>query len=509
LTGKVYLIGAGPGDPGLLTLRGAELLGRADVVVYDRLANPVLLDRHTRPEAERIYVGKSSSRHTMRQEEINSLLVRKAMEGKMVVRLQGGDPFVFGRGGEEAATLASAGVPFEVVPGITSAIAAPAYAGIPVTHREHNTSFAVVTGHEDPTKPDSTIDWDKLATGVGTLIFLMGFENLELIVQRLMQAGRPSSTPVALIRWGTWPQQETLVGTLSDIVARADAAGFGPPAVTVVGSVVQLREQLRWWDSRPLFGKRILVTRSREQASDLSALLSEQGAQPVEFPVVEIVTPDSYDDLDGALARLNSYDWVVFTSANGVRVFLERLKVHGRDVRALGEVRLAAIGPATAEELRRCCLRVDLVPSEYVAEGVAAELIARGVEGKRVLLPRADIARDVLRLELEKAGATVDSVVSYRTIPARTGLSRLKAMLMDGEIDVVTFASSSTVRYLVAGLGEDALSLLSRAQVACIGPITAQTATSLGLRVDVVASEHTIPGLVAAITALFRRREPR
>ncbi len=499
MSGKLYLVGAGPGDPGLLTVKAAQLLGRADVVLYDRLANPKLLDRYVRPDAELIYAGKASHHHAMRQEEIIQLLVGRAREGKTVVRLHGGDPFVFGRGGEEAAALAAAGIPFEIVPGITSAIAAPAYAGIPVTHREHNTSFAVVTGHEDPSKGDSTIRWDKLSTGVGTLVFLMGMENLELIVQRLMQHGRPSSTPVALIRWGTWPQQETLVGTLSDIVARATAVGFRAPAVIVVGSVVNLRSSLRWWDNRPLFGKQVLVTRGREQASELSALLAEHGAEPVEVPVLQIVPPASYEELDRAIGQLDSYDWVLFTSANGVRAFLDRLAHLGRDVRALGRARLAAIGPATAHALRECRLQVDLVPEEYVAESLAAALIAAGVEGKRLLLPRAEIAREVLAEELEKAGATVDRVVSYRTVPSRHQISRVREGLREGEIDVVTFTSSSTVRFLVEGLGAEASTLLDSTLVACIGPITADTAREMGIRVDVVAAEHTIPGLVQAI----------
>lgn len=499
MRGKAYLVGSGPGDPGLLTVKAAHILGLADVLVYDRLANPAIIDRYVRPEAERIYAGKASSQHALRQGEINRLLVEKAKEGKNVVRLHGGDPFVFGRGGEEAADLAEAGIPFEIVPGITSAIAAPAYAGIPVTHRSHNTSFAVITGHEDPTKTESTIQWDRLATAAGTLVFLMGMENLEVIVQRLMQHGRPANTPVALIRWGTWPKQETLEGTLGDIAAKAAAMGFQPPVVIVVGGVVGLRSKLRWWDNRPLYGKRVLVTRSREQAGALSALLSEQGAESVEIPVIQIVPPDSYEDLDRAIARLGAYDWVVFTSTNGVKIFLERLFTLGYDVRALGEARLAAIGPATAQELRRCCLRVDVVPDKYVAESVAEALTTAGVNGKRILLPRAELARDVLTEELEKAGATVDSVVSYRTVPAHRDLSNLRYQLKEGEIDVATFASSSTVRFMVEGLGKEAPKLLASTRVACIGPITADTARELGIRVDIVAVEHTIPGLVQAL----------
>jgi uroporphyrinogen III methyltransferase/synthase len=496
---KVYLIGAGPGDPGLLTVKAARILGMADVLVYDRLANPAIIDRYARPDVERIYAGKASSQHTLKQGEINRLLVDKAREGKTVVRLHGGDPFIFGRGGEEAEELAAAGIPFEIVPGITSAIAAPAYAGVPVTHRSHNTSFAVVTGHEDPTKTKSTIQWEKLATAAGTLIFLMGMENLEVIVQRLMQYGRAADTPVALIRWGTWTRQETLVGTLGDIAAKAAASKFQPPVVIVVGSVVSLRSKLRWWDNRPLYGKRVLVTRSREQASALSALLAEQGAEPVEIPVLKIVPPDSFNDLDRALASLSDYDWVVFTSANGVRIFLERLDALGCDVRALGSARLAAIGPATAQELSRCHLKVDVMPDQYIAEKVAEAMISAGVDRMKVLLPRAEMARDVLGEELEKAGANVDRVVAYRAVPTHRDLSVLREQLRDGEIDIATFASSSTVRFLADGLGKDAPALLATTKVACIGPITANTARELGIRVDIVASEHTIPGLVQAL----------
>jgi uroporphyrinogen III methyltransferase / synthase len=503
LTGKVYLVGAGPGDLGLLTVRGAELLRRADVVVYDRLANPRLLDIYLRRDATRIYVGKASSQHTLAQDQINELLVREAKAGKTVIRLHGGDPFVFGRGGEEAIELAAASIPFEVVPGVTSAVAAPAYAGIPVTHRGHNSSFAVITGHEDPNKSTSSIPWDKLANGPGVLVFLMGLANLRLIVEEMVKHGRPPSTPVAIIRWATWPQQQTLVGSLGDIVERVKAADFHPPAVIVVGSVVRLRDELRWWDNRPLSGKRVLVTRSREQASVLSEQLREQGAEPIEAPVLEIVPPESFEALDFAIGRLESYDWVVFTSANGVRIFLDRMMALGRDARSFGSARLAAIGPATARELSERFLRVDLVPDEFVAESVAAGMIGLGMEGRRVLLPRADLAREILPEMLETAGAAVDSVVCYRTVLAREDLSRIASMLTKGDIDVVTLASSSTARNLVAGLGDDALQLLSNTLIACIGPITAATARELGLHVGVVAPEHTIPGLVEAIVRVM------
>ena len=500
MTGVVYLVGAGPGDAGLLTMRGAELLRRAEVVVYDRLVNPALLDLHVPTGAERLYVGKASSNHTMKQDEINALLVARGLAGKAVVRLHGGDPFVFGRGGEEAAALADAGIPFEVVPGVTSAVAAPAYAGIPVTHRGHNSSFAVITGHEATQKTEASVCWEKLATGAGTLVLLMGLGNLETIVQQLTRNGRPADTPVALIRWGSLPRQQTLVGTLGDIAEKAREAEFQPPAVIVVGSVVNLRKSLRWWDNRPLFGKRVLVTRSREQSSALSQLLREQGADPVESPVLRIVPPDSYEGIDSAVGRLSGYDWVAFTSANGVRIFLERIMALGLDARAFGGARLAAIGPATADELRRYGLQADLLPEEFVAESLAVAMLSTGVEGKRVLLPRAEEAREVLGDALLEAGALVDRVVCYRTVPALENAVRLRDELASGVIDAVTLASSSTARYLVEALGKEAVSLLDRPVIACIGPITAATARELGLRVDVEASEHTIPGLVQALS---------
>ncbi|HEX2924227.1 MAG TPA: uroporphyrinogen-III C-methyltransferase [Chloroflexota bacterium] len=499
MAGMVFLVGAGPGDQGLLTVRGADLLRRADVVVYDRLVNPVLLDLYVRDEAERVYVGKASDHHTMKQEEINALLLAKALEGKVVVRLHGGDPVVFGRGGEEAASLAEAGIPFEVVPGITSAVAAPAYAGIPVTHRGYTSSFSVLTGHERADGAESRVCWEKLATGAGTLVLLMGLANLQTIVDELLQHGRPLDTPVALIRWGSWPQQETITGMLCDIAEKARAVELQPPVVIVVGNVVDLRESLRWWDNRTLSGKRVLVTRTRHQASSLASLLRDQGADPVEVPVLKIVPPESFDEIDRCILRLGGYDWVAFTSGNGVGIFMSRVKALGLDARAFGKARLAAIGPATAEELARHGLRADLVPEEYVAERLAEAMLARGMAGRRVLLPRAGEAREVLSDILEECGAIVDRVVCYNTLPALEGADVLRRELASGRIDAVTLASSSTVEYLMEMLGADAIALLDRAVIACIGPITAATARKLGLRVDVEASEHTIPGLVKAL----------
>lgn len=502
--GIVYLVGAGPGGPELMTLKGAECLKAAEVVVYDYLADKKLLEMAP-PGAEIIYVGKKGGDHTMGQEDINRLLVEQGQKGRRVVRLKGGDPFIFGRGGEEALALREAGVTFEIVPGVSSAYAAPAFAGIPVTQRRLTTEVAFVTGHEDPTKPESMIKWDKLATGVGTLVFLMGMKNLPRIVEQLTAHGRAPETPVALIRWGGTPRQETLTGTLADIVKRAGEAGFKAPAITVVGEVVALREKLKWFEDRPLFGKRVVVTRSRGQASVLVEELARAGAAPLEFPTIKVVPPgDGYEALDSAIARLRSaspppYDWIVFTSANGVEHFFRRLDEAG-DVRDLKGVRLGAIGPATAAALAQRGLKADFVPGEYRAEAVVEGLLKLGAAGARVLIPRALEAREVLPEELKAAGAEVEVVPAYETVTDESGAGELNQMLKAGEIDIITFTSSSTVRNFASLL--DGLSLTDMPDtvtVACIGPVTAATARELGLRVDVVAGEYTIPGLVKAL----------
>jgi uroporphyrinogen III methyltransferase/synthase len=502
--GLVYLVGAGPGNPGLITVKGLACLQKADVIVYDRLVSPALL-RQAPQECEMIDVGKSPRRHTLPQEAINALLVEKALAGKAVVRLKGGDPFLFGRGGEEAEALAEAGVPFEVVPGVTSAIAAPAYAGIPVTHRDQTSSFAVVTGHEDPTKADSSLDWQKLATGVGTLVILMGVGNLPKIVAKLIEHGRDPRTPVAIVQEGTDTRQKTVTGTLADIVERAREADIKPPAVTVVGEVVALREKLRWFDTKPLFGKRVLVTRSREQASALSERLRELGAEPLEYPTIEIAPPKDMTPLDEAIATLPSYDWLILTSANGVRALVDRMSEKGTDIEALRRPKIAAIGPATAQALQRHGLRVDYMPEVYLAEEIAAGI--GDVAGQRILLSRVERAPKQLAQALRGKGAAVDEVTAYRTL-AVGAPDELKALLEDEQIDIVTFTSSSTVRNLVANLpGPTPATVLSRCLVACIGPVTAKTAKRLGIRVDVVAKEHTIPGLVEAIVTAVAERE--
>jgi uroporphyrinogen III methyltransferase/synthase len=500
--GRVFLVGAGPGDPGLITLRGLQCLQAADAVVYDRLVDNRLLAR-ARPGAELIDAGKVPGEERNRQTETNALLVRLARQGKQVVRLKGGDPFVFGRGGEEAEALQEEGIPFEVVPGVTSAIAAPAYAGIPLTHRRLASSFAVVTGSEDPQKDGSSVAWNSLAQQGGTLVVLMGWENFANIVQTLVQYGRSPGTPVAVVQWGTEPYQRTVVGTLSDIVGKANEAGLSPPVVVVVGEVVELRDKLRWFDSRPLFGKRVLVTRTRTQAGTLSELLSRRGAQPIEVPTIEIRPLEEFAELDGALRRLHGYDWVVFTSVNAVQSVFGRLETLGLDARAFRAARVAAIGPATAASLREHGIIADFVPDSFVSEAVVEGLKGHGMDGCRVLLPRADLAREALASGLSSLGAAVHEVAAYRTVTPEDAGARLREILTEG-IDVATFTSSSTVRNLAQLLDGD-LGLLSGVTIACIGPITAAGARELGLNVDIVASEYTVEGLVDALEAHFAR----
>lgn len=495
---KVYLVGAGPGDPGLLTIRGLECIRKADVLVYDRLVHPSIL-QHAPCDAELIYVGKASSNHAMKQEDINRLLVEKALQDKAVVRLKGGDPFIFGRGGEEAEVLAAEGIEFEIIPGITSAVAVPAYAGIPVTHRGLCSTLGIITGHEDPGKTTSSIKWEKISTGIDTLVFLMGVENLPNIVANLVANGRDPSTPIALVRWGTRAEQETLTGTLADIVDKVKSAAFKSPAVTVVGEVVNLREKLRWFDKRPLSGMKVLVTRSREQASALSEALRDYGAEPIEFPVIKIAPLDDYTELDSALDRVESYDWILFTSANGVSSTLDRLRQMGRDVRWLKGPKIGAIGPKTAEALEAIGVRVDFVPSEFVAEAFVREF-PESPAGKRILVPRAKEAREVLPEKLAEQGAQVDIVAAYQTCIEDLDTHHIKDLLQQGEIDVITFTSSSTVRNFVELIGDIGQTEgHSRTKIACIGPITAQTASEHGMTPDIVAKEYTVEALAAAI----------
>ncbi len=495
-------MGAGPGDPGLLTIRGVEVLKRAEVVIYDYLANEEFL-RYAPPEAERIYVGKKGGDHTLSQDAINRLLVEKGRT-RTVVRLKGGDPFVFGRGGEEAEDLVRAGIPFEVVPGVTAAVAVPAYAGIPLSHRDFTTSMTFVTGHERGDKGASRIAWKELAGGKGTLVFFMGVKNLSEIRGNLLANGCSPETPAAVIRWGTTVRQKTIVGTLADIAEKVLEAGLTPPAVIVVGEVVRLRDRLNWFESRPLFGRRIVVTRAREQASDFKALLMELGAECIEFPMIQIAPPPSWEPLDSAIARVSSYEWIIFTSVNGVRFFMERLRASGGDVRKLKDALLAAIGPRTAEALEKHGLRPDLVPSEYRAEAIMEALPKDGLEGLRFLIPRAMIARDVLPDSLRKAGALVDVVPAYQTVMPPGKSAEILALFGEGAVDCLTFTSSSTVDNFFAMFQEEELrARLGRATTACIGPITAETAQKHGLSVDIMPREYTIPALASAIASHF------
>ena len=502
MIGKVYIVGAGPGDAGLITVKGLECLKRAEVIVYDRLVGTGLQE-FVSANAELIYVGKSAKVHTREQHEINQILVEKAKEGKTVVRLKGGDPFVLGRGGEEAEELFAHSIPFEVVPGISSSMAAPAYAGIPVTHRNMASSFAVITGHEDPAKELSSINWANLATGVDTLIFLMGMGNLPKIAGKLTEHGRDPETPVALIRRGTTLQQQVVTGTLSTIIEKAKSAELKPPVAIVVGEVVALRDKLAWFEKRPLFGKRILVTRSRSQASVLSKLLAERGAQPIELPAIEIHPLSNHDELDQAILNLADYQWVIFTSANGVEAFWRQLRALELDARQFARSGIAAIGPATAEALEKRGLTPDLIPETFTSEGILASLKEREINGCRVLLPRADIAPPELVEALQQLGAATHEVTAYLTrSPSEAASVKAKQMLLDGQIDIITFTSSSTVTNLIAELGDD-WQAARKSRIACIGPITAATAEKAGFEVDVVAGESTILGLVEAIEEAF------
>ncbi len=506
--GKVYLVGAGPGDPGLLTLRGKECLEQADVVLYDYLANPTLL-AHAQDRTERIYVGRRGKGKYPEQEAINQLLIERARAGNVVVRLKGGDPFVFGRGGEEAEALAMAGIEFEVVPGVTAAVAAPAYAGIPVTHRTLASTLTIVTGHEDPEKPSTALDWSRLAMSQGTVVFLMGMKNLSMIAATLMAEGRAGSTPVAIVRWGTRVSQQTVVGTLADIADKADVAQMEPPTVIVVGEVVRLRSKLNWFERRPLFGKRVLMTRAKEQAAELAVRLAGYGAEPVEAPTITIVPPLDWGPVDQAVSEIGTYDWIVFTSVNGVSRFMTRLLTYGLDSRCLAGRRLCCIGPRTAQELEKFGVRADVVPEEYQAEGVLATLNLQDVGKTRILIPRAEVARELLPEELRAAGAYVDVISVYRTLTPDQNSGGWRQELMDHRIHIATFTSSSTVRNFVAMLGgvEAVKPLLQSVTIACIGPITAKTAEEYGLTVSIMPSENTIPALVDAIAHHYGSRE--
>ncbi|MCL0103231.1 uroporphyrinogen-III C-methyltransferase [Dehalococcoidia bacterium] len=496
MRGRVYLVGVGPGDPGLITLKGLHCLEKADVIIYDHLVNKGLLNK-VRQEAELIYVGKQAGVHLMPQEEINALLVARARQGKTVVRLKGGDPFILGRGGEEAEALAAEGIPFEIVPGVTSTTAAPAYAGIPVTHRGIFPSFAVITGHEDS---------PRIAANTDTLVFLMGVANLASITERLIENGRLPATPVALVQWGTTSRQHVVEGSLADIVSRAGEANIGSPAVLIVGEVVKLRHKLRWFENKPLFAKRILVTRGREQAAALSEILSLEGAEPIELPTIEIKPVANGNLLDDVLSRLPEFHWILFTSVNGIESFFAHLHQHGLDSRKLHRLKVCAIGEVTATVLRRYGIQPDLIPPEYSSRGIIACLKEEGIKGKRLLLPCSQMVNEELVCGLSELGAKAEPVVIYHTLPAGRGDGEAKQLLIKGEVDAITFTSPSTVRGLIALMAGHA-EALNKPIIACIGPVTAAAATESGLRVDIIARKYTIAGLVEALVERYQKED--
>lgn len=501
----IYLVGSGPGDPGLFTVKGVKCMEMADAVVYDRLAPKSLLT-YAKDDAEFIYVGKKPGNPSMSQEDINACLVELGHAGKTVVRLKGGDPYIFGRGGEEALALLEADLPFEVVPGVTSGVAAPSYAGIPVTHRKVSTSVAFVTGHEDPTKGSQDVDWGGLASGADTLVLYMGIGRLREISDELIAAGKNPATPTACVRWGTLPEQQTVTGTLGGIAERVAEENLKPPAITIIGDVVSLRGSgLDWYEKRPLFGRRIVVTRARAQAGELSSELENLGAEVMEFPTIEIKPPGDLAPLDQAIRELEGYDWLIFTSVNGVEAFMDRLEQHELDVRSIPKgAKIAAVGPSTRDRIKAAGLRVDVTPSEYRAEALLDEMLVDEISGQRILLPQAKVAREVLPERLREAGAEVFVPTAYETVPSDAGRDSLVARFRAGEVDCVTFTASSTVENFVRAFGEEETAkLLEDTRVACIGPITAATSRKYGIKVDAEADEYTIPGLVETVRGLF------
>ncbi len=508
----VYLVGAGPGDPGLITVRGKQLLERAEVIIYDYLASKKLL-KHVPKDAEFIYAGKRGGvKHTHTQAEINSMLVDRASSGRLVVRLKGGDPFIFGRGGEEIEELVQAGIPFEVVPGVTSATAAATYAGIPITHREYTSTVAFVTGHEDPTKKTSNIAWDKLATGVGTIVVYMGIKNLETITRKIIKHGRDPKTPVAVVRWASTAEQRTVVGNLENIARVVRENNIKPPSLVIIGEVVNLRDTINWYEKRSLFSKRIVVTRTRDQASELVSLLENNGAECIEFPTISLEPVESYEILDRALEEIENFHWVLFTSINAVDYFFKRLFASGKDVRELKGPKIAAVGKVTAEALACRGIKADLLPDEFTGDGLAETLINKGVKDLNILIPRAVKARETLPERLKDAGAEVTLAPVYRNVlPKSIEGEKLKGELLQAleekRVDMVTFTSSSTVKNFITLLDingpEELRDLMSGVAVATIGPITAKTAESCGLQIDVQPAEFTIPCMVESIVTYF------
>jgi uroporphyrinogen III methyltransferase/synthase len=499
-TGIVYLVGAGPGDPGLLTLRGLECLRRADLVLYDGLVNPLLL-RHTKAHAERTCRSENPSGRTLHQAEINQQLIDAARAGKTVVRLKGGDPFVFGRGSEEAAALAAAGIPFEVVPGITAAVAASAYAGISLTHRDCASAVAFITGHEDPAKPDSALDYATLAKFPGTLVFYMGLHRLDAIIGSLLNAGKPATTPAAVISRGTTPAQRTITAELGQLAESVRRADLHPPSLIVVGDCARQRESIAWFEQRPLFGQRVAITRPSDQAGPQIDRLLELGAQPILLPTIAVKPIDDWGDVDRTLVALSSYDWLVFTSVNGVRALLDRLWFIGGDARRLAHIKLAAIGESTADALREFHLRPDIIPESFRAEALAEALLPH-VVGQRVLWARASRVRDVLSTELRAAGATVDELVVYQNVDVECWDADLIALLERGEVDWICLSSPSIARNLRRLLSPAALAHIgTRIKLASISPVTSAAARDVGLPIATEATTFTWEGVFEAIRA--------
>ncbi|MBI5409683.1 MAG: uroporphyrinogen-III C-methyltransferase [Nitrospirae bacterium] len=510
--GKVYIVGAGPGDIGLLTVKGLKCLKKAEVVVYDFHLNAQVLN-YINHDAEFIYAGKRGGQHDMTQDEINRTLVEKAKTGKIICRLKGGDPFVFGRGGEEAEALVKEGIEFEVVPGVSSAIAAPAYAGIPLTHRQYSSSLAIVPGYEDVTKKESSIDWAKLATGVGTIVFLMTVKNISQVCRRLIENGRSPETPVAVVRWGTRADQTTLVGNLGNIPDLVKENEIKPPAVMVVGEVVKLREALKWFEKKPLFGQRILIT--REHTTSLE-MLEDLGAEIIEFHTIKIVPPEDWTEMDKAIDKIESYNWLILTSGNGVKYFFQRLFERERDIRDLKGIKICAVGSKTAAAINKFGIKVDLVPEEFNAEGLISAIVqkcksaegknnntsellhsgASALRGTKFLLARAEAAREILPEKIRELGGEIDVVTAYRAVKPETHGKRLKRFLKQGKITIATFTSAATFNNYMEIMGEDALVFLKDVAIAVIGPVTAKAVEKAGLKVSIMPKEATLEAMV-------------
>jgi len=492
---NVFLVGAGPGDPGMLTLRAKEIIETCDIMIYDYLASADFL-KWCKPECEILYVGKKGGDHTLPQDKINDLIVEKARSGKIICRLKGGDPYVFGRGGEEGEELVEAGIDFEVVPGITAGVAAPAYAGIPVTHRDHTTSVCFITGHEDPTKGESGHNWEVYGQSTSTLVFYMGVGNLPMISENLMKNGRAADTPVALVRWGTRCYQTSFVSTLENVAAEAKERDWKSPSIIIVGGVCSLHDKLAWFEKKPMLGKGVVVTRAREQASGLVNIMRGHGACVHEFPTISVEHLDDYNEVETAILQLARYQWVVFTSVNGVKFFWEQLNAIGLDSRILGGMQVAAIGPATADALKDRGINPDFVPEKYVAEHVVDGLLKLGIQGQDVLIPRAKVAREVLPEELKKAGCNVTVLPVYETKLVQASGDEIIASLDNGDIQYVTFTSSSTVENFFELVSPDTFKKYPEVKIASIGPVTTKTVQRFGFTPDIEPEDYTIPGLV-------------